>query len=48
MLGNLDKDWHRIALNDLEKSRIDWASYFRDATVKLTEPKIYEIIKEKL
>ena len=39
MLDNLDKDWNRIALNDLEKSRIDWASYFRDSTVKLTEPK---------
>lgn len=39
MLDNLDKDWNRIALNDLEKSRIDWASYFRDNTIKLTEPK---------
>jgi predicted helicase len=39
MLDNLDKDWHRIALSDLGKSRIDWASYFRDNTVKLTEPK---------
>jgi predicted helicase len=39
MLNNLDKDWHRIALSDLEKSRIDWASYFRDQSVKLTEPK---------
>jgi predicted helicase len=39
MLDNLEKDWNRIALNDLEKSRIDWASYFRDSTVKLTEPK---------
>ncbi len=39
MLDNLDKDWHRIALSDLEKSRIDWASYFRDKTVALIEPK---------
>lgn len=39
MLDNLDKDWHRIALSDLEKSRIDWGSYFRDNKVKLTEPK---------
>lgn len=39
MLDNLDKGWHRIALSDLEKSRIDWSAYFRDATVKLSEPK---------
>ena len=39
MLNNLDKDWNRIALKDLEQSRLDWASYFRDETVKLTEPK---------
>lgn len=39
MLDNLDKDWHRIALSDLEKSRIDWPTFFRDNTVKLTEPK---------
>ncbi|PLS20460.1 type ISP restriction/modification enzyme [Neptunicoccus cionae] len=39
MLDNLDRDWHRIALTDLEKSRIDWASYFRDQTVRLEEPK---------
>lgn len=39
MLDNLDKDWHRIALADLEKSRIDWASYLRDSTIKLNEPK---------
>jgi predicted helicase len=39
MLDNLDRDWHRIALADLEKSRIDWSAYFRDSTVKLTEPK---------
>lgn len=38
MLDNLDKDWYRIALADLEKSRIDWSTYFRDSTVKLTEP----------
>lgn len=40
MLDNLDKDWHRIALADLEKSRIDWSAYFRDDTVKLTDPKV--------
>jgi len=39
MLDNLDKDWHRIALADLEKSRIDWSSYFRDGTVQLADPK---------
>lgn len=39
MLDNLDRGWHRIALSDLEKSRIDWSAYFRDNTVKLTEPK---------
>jgi len=39
MLDNMEKDWHRIALADLEKSRIDWSVYFRDSTVKLTEPK---------
>ena len=39
MLDNLDKDWHRIALADLEKSRIDWATYFRDKTVLLEEKK---------
>lgn len=39
MLDNLDKDWHRIALADLEKSRIDWSTYFRDSTIKLSEPK---------
>lgn len=38
-LDNLDKDWHRISLSDLEKSRIDWPSYFRDHTVKLQESK---------
>lgn len=40
MLDNLDKDWHRIALSDLEKSRIDWSIYFRDKTVKLSESKV--------
>ena len=39
MLDNLEKDWHRISLSDLEKSRIDWASYFRDQSVTLKEPK---------
>ncbi|SHK54718.1 Predicted helicase [Shimia gijangensis] len=39
MLDNLDKDWHRIALSDLEKSRIDWSAYFRDHTIKLSDPK---------
>lgn len=39
MLNNLDKDWHRIALSDLEKSKIDWSTFFRDKTVKLVEPK---------
>lgn len=39
MLDNLDKDWHRISLADLEKSRIDWSAYLRDKTVRLTEPK---------
>jgi predicted helicase len=40
MLDNLDKDWHRIALSDLEKSRIDWATYFRDSSINLIEPKV--------
>jgi len=39
MLDNLDKDWHRIALNDLQKSRVDWAAYFRDESVALLEKK---------
>ncbi|MEP4150640.1 MAG: DEAD/DEAH box helicase family protein, partial [Lentilitoribacter sp.] len=39
MLDNLDKAWHRIALADLEKSRIDWSTYFRNRTVKLEDPK---------
>lgn len=39
MLDNLDKDWHRIALADLEKSRIDWSKFIRDNTVQLSEPK---------
>lgn len=39
MLDNLDKDWHRIALADLEKSRLDWAVYFRDESVALKEKK---------
>lgn len=39
MLDNLDKDWHRIALLDLEKSRVDWAAYFRDETISLKEKK---------
>jgi len=39
MLDSLDKDWHRIALLDLEKSRIEWASYFRDETITLIEKK---------
>lgn len=38
-LDNLDKPSFRIALSDLEKSRIDWGQYFRDQTVKLSEPK---------
>lgn len=40
-LDQLDRKhgWHRIALADLEKSRIDWSAYFRDNTVKLSEPK---------
>ncbi len=39
MLDNLDKRTRRIALADLEQSRIDWSAYFRENTVKLTEPK---------
>ncbi|MFK5980591.1 MAG: DEAD/DEAH box helicase family protein, partial [Rhizobiaceae bacterium] len=39
MLDNLDKDWHRIALADLEKSRLDWTAYFRDESISLKEKK---------
>ena len=39
MLDRLDRDWYRIALTDLEKSRIDWGTYFRSQTVKLKDPK---------
>jgi len=39
MLDRLDRDWYRIALTDLEKSRIDWGTYFRDNTVVLKKPK---------
>ncbi|WP_416882848.1 DEAD/DEAH box helicase [Marivita sp.] len=39
ILDRSEKDWHRISLADLEKSRIDWSAYLRDKTVRLAEPK---------
>jgi len=39
VFDNLDRDYHRIALTDLEKGRIDWATYLREDRIALTEPK---------
>lgn len=39
MLNNLEMDWFRVSLSDLEQSRLDWSAYFRDQTVKIVEPK---------
>jgi len=40
VFDNLDRDYHRIALSDLEKSQIDWATYLREERVALLKPKI--------
>jgi predicted helicase len=39
VLYHLDRDYHRIALSDLEKSRIDWSAYIREDRVALLEKK---------
>lgn len=39
MLDSLEKPNYRIALSDLEKSRVDWATYFRNESVALLEKK---------
>jgi len=39
VLDNVDRDYHRIALTDLEKSKIDWGVYLRDQRVAYVEPK---------
>ena len=39
VLDHLDRDYHRIALSDLEKSRIDWATYVREDRVSLIKKK---------
>ena len=39
VLDNLDRDYHRIALTDLEKSKIDWSVYLREEKVEFVEPK---------
>lgn len=39
VLDHVDRDYHRISLTDLEKSRIDWATYVRDNRVVLQDKK---------
>ena len=39
VLDNADRDYHRIALSDLEKSRVNWATYFREDRVELLQKK---------
>lgn len=39
VLDDLDRDYHRIALSDLEKSRVDWATYIREDRIELIEKK---------
>ena len=39
VLDNLDREFHRISLADLEKSRIDWGKYFRKDKVVLAKAK---------
>ncbi len=39
VFDNVDRDYHRISLSDLEKSQIDWATYLRENRVALLEPK---------
>lgn len=39
VLDHLDRDYHRIALSDLEKSRVDWAAYIRENRIVLQEKK---------
>ena len=39
VLDNVDRDYHRISLTDLEKSRIDWPTYVRDNRVVLQDKK---------
>ena len=39
VLDNLDREYHRISLADLEKSKIDWGVYLREDKVVLASPK---------
>ncbi len=39
VFDNVDREYYRIALADLEKSRIDWGTYLREDRVAFTEPK---------
>ncbi|MEM9050329.1 MAG: type ISP restriction/modification enzyme [Pseudomonadota bacterium] len=39
VFDNVDREYHRIALADLEKSRIDWPTYLREERVAFAEPK---------
>ena len=39
VLDNLDRDYHRITIADLEKSRINWGIYIRKNKVEITPPK---------
>ncbi|WP_168193103.1 restriction endonuclease [Rhodophyticola sp. CCM32] len=39
VFDNVDREYHRIALADLEKSRIDWATYLREERIAFAEPK---------
>lgn len=34
-LDKLSKDWHRIGLNELEQSRIDWSQFIRTGQISL-------------
>ena len=38
-LNKLSKDWHRIGLNELEESRIDWSQFIRTGKVSLAPKK---------
>lgn len=38
-LDKLSKEWHRIGINDLEASRIDWSQFIRTGNVSLAPKK---------
>lgn len=45
-LNNLSKDWHRISINELEASRIDWSQFVKSGNISFAakkEPRDHQI-----